>query len=68
MNTQRILGRAWGTHWTRWTIGLVAVPTFLLLTACADCIAESAPEVIPYCAELTGSPPIEPPSGCIAQP
>ena len=72
MDTQRDFGRAWGNQMTRWTVGLLGAAAFLLLTGCADCISDSAPEIIPYCldptVDATGTPAVEPRTGCIAQP
>jgi hypothetical protein len=68
MSTERVTGRAWGNHMTRWLLGISAVPVLCLLTGCATSLADTSPELIEYCAEAGGRAIIDPASGCIPRP
>ena len=68
MSTERVTGRAWGNHTTRWLLGLSAVAALYLLTGCTTSLADTSPELIDYCAESGGPAIADTASGCINRP
>lgn len=68
MSTERVTGRAWGNHTTRWLLGIPAVTALYLLTGCATSLADTSPERIDYCTAADGQNIVDAASGCIPRP